>query len=434
MIRSYRFSIAGLMGAVVVAAIAVAAMRRSSETWAGVLFLFTSGALCLAVIGLVCRGPAERAWWLGFNLFGWGYWKLAFWDWSFSQPVLPTTSLLKGLGFMIGFPANDFELTGLLDIPGRPFLQAGHSFWTLIAAILGGKLASAAFGASANKPENTAGTPPPTVTSVRGSWRWLLIFGTAAIGLVVAIALSGSILDPELKAGAIYLLTRGMMGALCLGALLGPGKAREICLGAALFGVGYLFMAFDRSPQYDRSPDLPTAQLLTAVRVGFPTVMRAFSGEEFGVTAANTRILNLLEQPIPMPFRDDATPLGDIIEHIESATRSLDGKGISIHVDPIGMGETERSITSTVLLGDLEGVPLKTSLRLCMNQLGLRYEVTGGTVVITAADRWLSDDEDTFTTAGQCLLALIAAAVGGVLGPLVSGLRRRPVTRLGDGV
>ena len=175
-------------------------------------------------------------------------------------------------------------------------------------------------------------------------------------------------------------------------------------------------MTFDRLPEYDLSPDLPTVQLLNAVRVRLPRAMRAFSGGSFSVTAANTRILNLLEQPIPMPFHDD-TPLGDIIEHVRRATQSLDGKGIPVHVDPIGLQEAEKSMTSTVLLGDLEGVPLKTSLGLCMGQLALRYEVSGGTLVITSADQPLSEDEDAFTTSGQCVLALIAAATGGAACP-----------------
>ena len=233
--RSIRFSIGRLMGAVVAAAITVAAMRRPSETWFGIFYLLTYGVLGLAVVGLVCRGPAERAWWLGFNLFGWGYWKLAFWDWSYAQPVLPTTSLLKRLGFMMGFPADYFMQIGR-GMPGLPFLQAGHCLWTLIAAILGGMLARAAFGASANRLENGSGTTRPTVSPVRGPWVVPAIAGAAGIGLVAAVAFSGSMLDPELKAGAIYLLTRGIIGVACLRASWAgekPGKSASGRLSSA---------------------------------------------------------------------------------------------------------------------------------------------------------------------------------------------------------
>ena len=83
MIKSFRFSIAGLMGVVlIIAALGLAAMRLASELLAGIMFLLTSGVLCLAFIALICRGPAERAWWLGFNVFGWVYDRFAFRAWG----------------------------------------------------------------------------------------------------------------------------------------------------------------------------------------------------------------------------------------------------------------------------------------------------------------------------------------------------------------
>jgi hypothetical protein len=71
--RSLRFSIAGLMGAVLLAAIGSAGLANPSAPWAGTLSLLTRGLLCLAVVGAVCRSGAERAWWLGFASFGWIY-------------------------------------------------------------------------------------------------------------------------------------------------------------------------------------------------------------------------------------------------------------------------------------------------------------------------------------------------------------------------
>jgi hypothetical protein len=379
------------------------------------------GVLCLAVVGLVCRGPTERVWWLGFNLFGWGYWKLAFWEWSDLLPFLPTTSLLTWLGLMIGFPADYFG-----NRSGIAFLQTGQCLLTIMIATLGGLLARACFEVSVGRLEKGSGSPLATVAPARRFWLWPVIVGSAAIGLISFIGFSGSKLDPELKAGAIYLLTRGLIGVACMGAFLGRGKAREIWLGAGLFGAGYMFIAFDRSAEYHLAPNLPADQVLTALRLGWPATVRAFSSETFGVTAANTRVLNLLEQPIPMRFRED-TPIEEILQYIQGATRGPDGKGIPIYVDPIGLQEAEKSMSSTVSLVDLEGVPLKTSLRLCMDQLGLRYEVSGGMVQITAADQSSWREDDSFTTAGHCVLALIAAAVGGALAPLISGLRCQPV-------
>ena len=68
-----RFSIAGLMAVVLVVAIGFAALHSGSATWAGGLYLVTNAVFALAVVGAVCRGASERAWWLGFALFGFGY-------------------------------------------------------------------------------------------------------------------------------------------------------------------------------------------------------------------------------------------------------------------------------------------------------------------------------------------------------------------------
>jgi len=49
-----------------------------------------------AIGGGVCRRGAERAWWLGFALFGWGYLALAFWS-SDNLTELPTAILLQAI-------------------------------------------------------------------------------------------------------------------------------------------------------------------------------------------------------------------------------------------------------------------------------------------------------------------------------------------------
>ncbi len=56
--RKARYSIAALMGLVLLAALALAVFRYGSQVSAGVLFLLTCGMLCLAVVGIVCRSGA----------------------------------------------------------------------------------------------------------------------------------------------------------------------------------------------------------------------------------------------------------------------------------------------------------------------------------------------------------------------------------------
>ena len=100
--RTIRFPIKGLMGAVLVVALGLAALRNPSETWSGVIFLLTCGVLCLAIVGVVCRQQEERAWWLGFALFGWGYLLLS----MRSTVVLPTLTLLDAAAARMGSPVR----------------------------------------------------------------------------------------------------------------------------------------------------------------------------------------------------------------------------------------------------------------------------------------------------------------------------------------
>ena len=135
--------------------------------------------------------------------------------------------------------------------------------------------------------------------------------------------------------------------------------------------------------------------------------------------SANARIWKALEEPVSMRIPLD-TALDDVLKHIQDATRRPDGTGIPIYIDPLGTQTAEKALTSSVSI-DLEGVPLRTTLRLCLGQVGLRYEVRDGILRITSV--YDAIDLDPFEIVGRCLLALLAAGLGGVLAPLVSDLR-----------
>jgi hypothetical protein len=141
----------------------------------------------------------------------------------------------------------------------------------------------------------------------------------------------------------------------------------------------------------------------------------------------NVRILKLLEQRVAMPFPTE-TPLETLLLHVKETTSALDGKGIPVYVDPIGLQEAEKSMTSTVIF-DAKDVPLQTSLRVCLRQLGLAYRVKDGFVMITCdsdvESELLPIAENPFMIVGHSLLALLAAAFGGIAAPVVAGRRER---------
>jgi hypothetical protein len=90
----------------------------------------------------------------------------------------------------------------------------------------------------------------------------------------------------------------------------------------------------------------------------------------------NKAIEEKLEKVVPMSFPDE-TPLRDVLKYIKEATKGTGGTDIPIYVDPIGLQEAEKTIDSPVTL-DLDNVPLRTTLRLMLDQLGLGYTVRDG--------------------------------------------------------
>ena len=105
------------------------------------------------------------------------------------------------------------------------------------------------------------------------------------------------------------------------------------------------------------------------------------------VTGAAARIWLKLDEPISMPFEND-TPLEDALEYIRQATACEEFQnGIPIYVDPIGLQEAEQTLQSPITM-NLEGLPLRTTLDLMLDQLDLCYDVDDrGLLFISAEDR-----------------------------------------------
>lgn len=98
---------------------------------------------------------------------------------------------------------------------------------------------------------------------------------------------------------------------------------------------------------------------------------------------SSRKVLAELEKKVDMSFPNE-TPLDDVIRYIRASTRSpAYPEGIPIYVDPVGLQEAEMSINSPVII-NLTQVPLRASLRLVLNQLGLTYKVKDGLVQVTS--------------------------------------------------
>jgi hypothetical protein len=406
----------------------LAALRIHSEPWAGVCFLVTGGILCLAFVAAVCRRGAERAWCLGFASFGWISFGLPFRLRNYFAVRPPTRALLEQLAPLLGVPIGARFPDHVAE---QSFFAIGDCLWSLLAAVLGGFLASALFGRVASTQEEANADSRPAGSVSPRSWAMPAVIFLAGLIPIGVIAVAGARLDPGVWAGLTFVLTWWLIGLSALGALCGSGLRRESWLAATLFGAGFLILAFNR-PRYEdpdeRPTSLPTVQLLEAIRPRIETIAGAFSANPNNIAATHARIHKALTQCVPMRFTTPTT-LEEVLKYVREATRGPDGAPIPIFVDPIGLKEAEKSMTSTVTGIDLEGVMLRTSLRLCLRQLDLVFVAKDGVLLITSQEDEhsliLYASDDPFQIVGHCLLAVLAAGLGAAAAPVVCHPARR---------
>jgi RNA polymerase sigma factor (sigma-70 family) len=164
------------------------------------------------------------------------------------------------------------------------------------------------------------------------------------------------------------------------GMTMGMGRAGGAGMAAGMSGTGGApaGMAAGMMGQMLGRPEMRERNLR---RVIAESVARMAAQETNPKTQA---IFKKLEEPIAMPFPDD-TPLDDVLKYIRGGTASPNFVGIPIYVDPKGLEETNKTMQSTVTL-NLEGIPLRTSLRLILKQLGLAYCVRDGVLIISSVE------------------------------------------------
>ncbi len=97
------------------------------------------------------------------------------------------------------------------------------------------------------------------------------------------------------------------------------------------------------------------------------------------------RVLKALDTPISMSFANE-TPLEDILKYVKQATFE-EGKTVAIpfYVDPRGLEEAATTLTAPIIF-EMEGVPLKTTLRLMLKQIDLAYCVRDGVLIISSVE------------------------------------------------
>ncbi|MHC4400253.1 MAG: hypothetical protein ACYTG0_11300 [Planctomycetota bacterium] len=148
--RTLQFSLRALLGLTLFVALGCAALLHATELVASLAYTAVVLLLLFAVVRGLFRGPSTRAFWLGFAVFGGGYFMGSF------SGELATTKLLdlswrairsapSGVVLPVGPfrvpqpfgppPADDFY-----PLRGH-FATVGHSLFAVILAVIGGLLA-----------------------------------------------------------------------------------------------------------------------------------------------------------------------------------------------------------------------------------------------------------------------------------------------------
>jgi hypothetical protein len=433
--RRPRVSIGGLMGVVVLAALGFAAIRFGPETTSGAMTLATCAVLLLAIVGAVCRQRVRQAWWLGFALFGWAYLGAAYLS-SPDGPAFPTIALVTEVASRAG--ASDGFVADLRGsvVPGgmngggggfgggggntnTPYQWIAHCTWSLLIGLLGAFLARLLFG-SAPEPEESAvrETAPLTAVTKRWhSWPGMPVAVLSILVVVTSLVLLTSTSDMVVWFGATILFTLAILGLAVLGAFYNRGKRRARWFGAALFGLGYLALVMIGLPDLQVWPDRVTDALLRTAAPLVRSVVRGYPDSiAQNIFATNARVMRALEKHTAFHFNEE-TPLEDVLKYVEQVTIGPDGKGIEIYVDPMGLQEADKTMTSTIRNVDFEDVTIRGAMGAMLAQLDLHYFIRDGVLVISSADGverfpWSASFPSPFSLVSHCFLALIAAGFG----------------------
>jgi hypothetical protein len=145
-----RFSIMGLMAAVLLLAVGFAGLRTASALSASAIFTFTLTLLAAALLGVAASRGRSRIACLGFGLFGWIYLLATFWLWpgpnGVSAPPGPVGESSTEPPPMVSTTIRP-GLTGAAPYAGRVvnllhYRRIGHMLAAIAFGLLGGLLGS----------------------------------------------------------------------------------------------------------------------------------------------------------------------------------------------------------------------------------------------------------------------------------------------------
>jgi hypothetical protein len=168
----FRFSLAAILGMLVVVALALAGLVSIREVWSKVLFSAMVFALFISILGISYRQDDARAFCVGFAVLGWGHMLIASGPWfenRFSRNLVTTSmaqylhpklqrahqqttsppagnmSMAAGAGLVPAATLGASPMTGPSE---ASVWRTCHSIFTLLLAWIGGGVARYFWGVS----------------------------------------------------------------------------------------------------------------------------------------------------------------------------------------------------------------------------------------------------------------------------------------------
>jgi hypothetical protein len=142
----FRFHLDNVLIVVVLLGIGFAALREANNLWDSIALSAAIVVLLVSIVLAIHRKRANRAFWVGFTLFGWSYVGLT--AMPTIEPRLLTTRALAYLDSLVPgrpvifphpvMPSGPFGGTEYANT--WSFIHIGHSLFALILAWLGGHL------------------------------------------------------------------------------------------------------------------------------------------------------------------------------------------------------------------------------------------------------------------------------------------------------
>ena len=139
---TFRISLAALLTIIAVVAIGLAGMTSASRFWTAAAATVTLALLLAALLAACLLAGRDRAFWMGFALFGWAYLALVNWDWIGGQFGHDLTAGLNEVAEAL-FPTSPaqgspYEVLARRQMRFGNFVQIGRMLLSLLFALLGG--------------------------------------------------------------------------------------------------------------------------------------------------------------------------------------------------------------------------------------------------------------------------------------------------------